>query len=283
MSDFNTIKISEFENASLLGEIDLKESVVPIVINEKNYKLKLGDRFYTEREIDNKLNELSIRIDKKLYGLNIEDSLIHTRLNELNTHITALRDGALVDASIQVSPPSDPKGYADIYSVSNILYTPLEYDKVLISNNSGKISVSDISVNELNALKGWDFKDAKGNQLTINDKIKDLENSIKKLADDISRQRSYSGSTYTVAETLDMNNKEYIAKDDAIFSVIPYYSHSEGRFNIYVNDIFVTQAYQCYGDGHSHSGCCIPVKKNDRIKIEKSKGKAGHMKAYLIY
>lgn len=283
MNDFDTVKISDFENANRLSEFDLKESVVPIVINDKNYKLKLGERFYTEKEIDNQINELSIRIDKKLYGLDIEDSIIHTKLNELNTHISALKDGALVDASIQVSPSSDAKGYKDIYTVANILYTPLTYDKVLISSNKGKVSASEISTNELNALKGWNLTDNNGKQISIADKVKELETIINGLLDLISVQRLYFAPTYKTTERLDMNNKEYIAKNDGILSVIPYYSRNMGVFDIYINNTFVTQTYQCYGDGHSHSGCCIPVKKDDIIKFKKVTGSQSEQKAYLIY
>lgn len=283
MNDFDTVKISDFENANRLSEFDLKESVVPIVINDKNYKLKLGERFYTEKEIDNQINELSIRIDKKLYGLDIEDSIIHTKLNELNTHISALKDGALVDASIQVSPSSDAKGYRDIYTVANILYTPLTYDKVLISSNKGKVSASEISTNELNALKGWNLTDNNGKQISIVDKVKELETIINGLLDLISVQRLYFAPTYKTTERLDMNNKEYIAKNDGILSVIPYYSRNMGVFDIYINNTFVTQTYQCYGDGHSHSGCCIPVKKDDIIKFKKVTGSQSEQKAYLIY
>ena len=181
MSDFDTIKISEFDNAIHLGEVDLKESVIPIVIRDKNYRLKLGDRFYTEKEIDNKLNELAIRIDKKLYGLDIEDSVIHTRLNELTTHISALKLGALVDPEISVSPSEDPLGYKDIYSVSNILYTPLESNRVLISNNKGKIDTININPNKLAILNSWDFKDSKNNIISLKDKILELTERIEKL------------------------------------------------------------------------------------------------------
>ena len=159
----------------------------------------------------------------------------------------------------------------------------MTYDKVLISSNKGKVSASEISTNELNALKGWNLTDNNGKQISIADKVKELETIINGLLDLISVQRLYFAPTYKTTERLDMNNKEYIAKNDGILSVIPYYSRNMGVFDIYINNTFVTQTYQCYGDGHSHSGCCIPVKKDDIIKFKKVTGSQSEQKAYLIY
>lgn len=278
------IKISELTDANGLSDFKLKGSYVPIVIDDENYKLKLEGQFYNKNEIDSKLNALKIYISDLLNGIEIpddyDDSMLTSDLQKILAHLMNLTKGSCVD---NTSTDEKLDATTILNNYPNILYNSLASNRVLITNTRGKINASDISVEELNALKGWDYKNEAGETLSLKDKIIQLENTIEDLKEYIRINSSYHGSTYTSSEELSMDNTEYIAKNDGILSVIPYYSHSAGRFNIYVNGTFITQSYQCYGDGHSHSGCCIPVKKNDLIKFEKTGGKQSKQKAYLIY
>ena len=295
------IKISELESASELDNNLLNNAEVPIAIqlsNDEignNYKLKLSDHYYNKTYIDSKFKSLQDFINNKFSGINtseVEDNstLIYS-LKTLSEHISRLQHGAL--NSDIAHEDSNKIGYPEIYNFENVLYKPLKSSKILISNSSGKITTSFVDADKLQILKDWNYTKeiieagvVTTQTVTLYEKIQELENKIKEIESTLAvlNNGPYYGPSYSEKPIeLSMDNKVYIAEKDGILSVIPYYSHSAGRFDIYINDKFITQSYQCYGDGHSHSGCCIPIKRNDKIKFVKTGGKQANQKAYLIY
>ena len=296
---YPSVKISELpslNNKALLKNCEVA-AISSSSINsglKDNYKVKLSDHYYDKDTVDEKIKELESKLLRTIGAIEIpeeyDDTSLASAIIDYTNHIKALKNGALVNENIiltgndilngsKIEIEDNNKGKS-LSTLENVLYKSLDTSKVIISNDKGKITSSNISVEELNALKGWNLKDSNGNQINIIDKINELDRLVKSL---ISTERVYSVPSYKSFEELVIDNIEYTAKQDGILSVIPYYSHTTGIFNIYINDTFITQIYQVYGDGHSHSGCCIPVKKNDVIKFQKVKGKQASMKAYLIY
>lgn len=295
------IKISELKSASELDNNLLNNAEVPVAIqlsNDKignNYKLKLSDHYYDKTYIDSKFKWLQDFINNKISGIDIpeisDNSIVIYGLKTLSEHISRLRQGALADDLAYRD--SNETGYPDIYNFENVLYQPLESSKILVSNSSGKIKSSFVNADKLQILKDWNYTKeiteagvVTTQTVTLYEKIQELENRIKELENLVEALGNgpYYGPTYSEEPIeLSMDNTEYVAKKDGILSVIPYYSHNAGRFDIFINDKFITQSYQCYGDGHSHSGCCIPVKRNDKIKFVKVGGKQSSQKAYLIH
>ncbi|MBR4889894.1 MAG: hypothetical protein IKU15_01075 [Clostridia bacterium] len=298
---YPSVKISELpslNNKALLKNCEVAAISSSSINNglKDNYKVKLSDHYYDKDAVDEKIKELESKLLRTIGAIEIpeeyDDTSLASAIIDYTNHIKALKNGALVNESIILTGNDilngskieieDNNKWKSLSTLENVLYKSLDTSKVIISNDKGKITSSDILVEELNALKGWNLKDENGNQISIIDKITQLETLVKNLIGHLG-ERQYFVPTYTTSEELVIDNIEYTAKQDGILSVIPYYSHSTGIFNIYINDTFITQIYQVYGDGHSHSGCCIPVKKNDVIKFQKVKGKQASMKAYLIY
>lgn len=299
MSDIK-IKISELESGDNLTRSIIDSAVIPIAVGAldskvgETYKITLGEHYYDKDYINNQFNWIQEYVNKKISGIDVpdeyDDTSITGNLAILNEHIARLGRGALVD-TISYND-SDTSGYPEIRNCINILYNTLNSNKILISNARGRIDVYDMDPESLEILKGWKDvynKDITENGVTTNvvvslvEKIQELENKISALEDE-AKKGPYLGSSYTKSEELNMMDATPIeVKKDGILSLIPYYSHSTGVFDIFINGTFVTQTYQVYGDGHSHAGCCIPVKKGDIIEIKKIKGKQASQRAYIIY
>lgn len=276
-----TIKISELEFAENLETIKNPRAAIIIKSEDDaeyfNYSLNLDNRYYTKAEVEMLISGIDIP-DYNEY----DDSSLTNKIGYIYDFINKLYNGSLVN-------PSENSNSSDFISdimtgkIDNILIKGIKpYNKILISDKNGKIAPSEFSISDLNILKDWNYKNDKGETLTIAEKIQDLENKIEDLRDYISNISPYHGSSYQTTEEITFDGAEYTAKSDGILVMIPYYSHHTGSFDIYINDTWVGHVYTCHGDGHSHDGCVYPIKMGNRIKIVKKTGKVGKQKAYFI-
>lgn len=173
--NIDTIKISEFPDIGELSDIDISKSHIPIIFNGENYKFCLSNRYYSKAEIDKLILEVLGLTTSAADG-----KTLLSKINKFEEHINELQKGSLIDTTVKVSSES-VKGYPEIYENYNALYTPLKANKIIISNKDGKLSASSIeadSVTNLNLLKDWSFKDNAGGNLTVAEKIKELESRI---------------------------------------------------------------------------------------------------------
>lgn len=289
------IKISELESSDNISPIILDEAVVPIAIKTSDsetgntYKLKLSNRYYDKNYINNQFTWIQEYINKKISGIDVpdeyDDTSITAGLGILNEHIQRLKNGALVD--ITEYNDTDKSGYPGINGFDNILYRPLDTDKILISNSNGRIAASSIDAKQLEILKDWNYTKIvnengveKEVMVTLFEKINELENKVNELIS----ANSYSAPRYTSSEEISTNNMEHTAKNDGLLVVIPYYKYNTKTIiSIYINDLWVGEMYTVHGDGHSHDGGTYPVKKGDRVKFVITTGKVRNTKAYFIY
>ena len=289
------IKISELESSDNISPIILDEAVVPIAIKTSDseigntYKLKLSNRYYDKNYINNQFTWIQEYINKKISGIDVpdeyDDTSITAGLSILNEHIQRLKNGALVD--ITEYNDTDKSGYPGIHGFDNILYRPLDADKILISNSNGRITASSIDAKQLEILKDWNYTKIVNENgvekeviVTLFEKINELENKVNELVS----ANTYSAPRYTSSEEISTNNMEHTAKNDGLLVVIPYYTYNTKTIiSIYINDLWVGEMYTVHGDGHSHDGGTYPVKKGDRVKFVITTGKARNTKAYFIY
>jgi hypothetical protein len=169
------IKISELNESTELTNSDIQNSYIPIVFGDKNFKMQFKERLYTISEIKKYIDELEL----KLKGLEkpSDKEFILNQLTNIDNHVLGLINGPFVlDETLESDTES--KGYDRLKKYNNTLYKPLSANKILISNNKGKLSVSDIDINKLNYLNLLDGWSEKYGLISITSKINDLENRI---------------------------------------------------------------------------------------------------------
>lgn len=177
----NGIKISELDKSTDLTNTQILSSYIPIVVGDKNYKMQFSERLYSISEIENKLSTLELKILEISSDNDDSDGkLILERLENFDKHISGLIDGPFVlNETSDIEEESN--GYESIKKYNNTLYKPLNSDKILISNNDGKLSTSEINADKLeylNLLDGWSEQYG---STSLASKIAELENKIKTL------------------------------------------------------------------------------------------------------
>lgn len=177
----NGIKISELDKSTDLTNTQILSSYIPIVVGDKNYKMQFSERLYSISEIENKLSTLELKILEISSDNDDSDGkLILERLENFDKHISGLIGGPFVlDETSDVKEESN--GYDGIKKYNNTLYKPLNSDKILISNNDGKLSTSEINADKLeylNLLDGWSERYG---STSLASKITELENKVKTL------------------------------------------------------------------------------------------------------
>jgi hypothetical protein len=192
-----SIKISEMDQLSeqLLPKCEVA-AIAPGDLDElRNYRLKLSNHYYNKAEVDTAITKSELKLLKYIDGIEIpegyDDTALSALVSDYRRHLKGLLKGAFVgtakaentlDSSegskIPIADVDEDENLESLSDLSNILYTPLNSDKVLISSDAGKISASSISVTELNALQGVSTNiQAQLNELY--DRIQVLETTIK--------------------------------------------------------------------------------------------------------
>lgn len=172
------IKISELNESTELTNSDIQNSYIPIVFGDKNFKMQFKERLYTISEIKKYIDELEL----KLKGLEkpSDKEFILNQLTNIDNHVLGLINGPFVlDETMESDMES--KGYDRLKKYNNTLYKPLSANKILISNNKGKLSVSDIDINKLNYLNLLDGWSEQYGSTSLASKINELENKVKTL------------------------------------------------------------------------------------------------------
>jgi hypothetical protein len=197
----NGIKISELDKSTDLTNTQILSSYIPIVVGDKNYKMQFSERLYSISEIENKLSTLELKILEISSDDDGSDGkLILERLENFDKHISGLIDGPFVlDETSDVKEESN--GYDGLKKYNNTLYKPLTSDKILISNNNGKLSTSEINADKLEYLNLLDDWSEQYGSTSLASKINELENKVKTLEN----TKKLGFINYNESETITIN------------------------------------------------------------------------------
>lgn len=240
-------KISEFETKSILS----KDAYIPLIDYEdkswENYKIKVVDYFYNKSEINDKITNLNNKI-----------IVLENNLPIFKDSIDNIIKGLEINLNEEINKKQNKNVGAE--------------NKVIVSDNDGAISASDILTTELNCLKG--IKDNIQTQIDNNNLILEEVNSSKKGYVNYLSREYLIGNEVSPAQ----GSQTLIAPYDCLISVnIGCEKTSESiRFTVgyvYIDDVFVGYvSSHVTGDSrfmmHSGSSLFLPVKKGQKIFID---------------